>query len=169
MTTFRKGFLALSLMATLLPNASAEIAGKGSAHDGRIQTATYSPDNVFRIYAMKDRVTMIRLEDGETIDSDDGAMNVGKPGDPKNREWILGANKRGSVIMIKPSRYAEEPETNMIINTNRRTYLIELKLAKSLASMTYMLRFDYPKPAPVGETPFKGRDLNVNPCDGKIN
>lgn len=28
---------------------------------------------------MKDRVTMIRLEDGETIDSDDGAMNVGKP------------------------------------------------------------------------------------------
>ncbi|EKM7777525.1 TrbG/VirB9 family P-type conjugative transfer protein [Salmonella enterica] len=169
MTTFRKGFLALSLMATLLPNASAEIAGKGSAHDGRIQTATYSPDNVFRIYAMKDRVTMIRLEEGETIDSDDGAMNVGKPGDPKNREWILGANKRGSVIMIKPSRYAEEPETNMIINTNRRTYLIELKLAKSLASMTYMLRFDYPKPAPVGETPFKGRDLNVNPCDGKIN
>ncbi|KAF0656970.1 hypothetical protein L244_03985 [Salmonella enterica subsp. enterica serovar Worthington str. BCH-3194] len=77
MTTFRKGFLALSLMAVLLPNASAEIAGKGSAHDGRIQTAIYSPDNVFRIYAMKDRVTMIRLEDGETIDSDDGAMNVG--------------------------------------------------------------------------------------------
>ncbi len=44
---FSQGVLALSLMAVLLPNASAEIAGKGSAHDGRIQTAIYSPDNVF--------------------------------------------------------------------------------------------------------------------------
>ncbi|MDI5811442.1 TrbG/VirB9 family P-type conjugative transfer protein, partial [Salmonella enterica subsp. enterica serovar Anatum] len=53
---------------------------------------------VFRIYAMKDRVTMIRLEDGETIDSDDGAMNVGKPGDPKNREWCFSHRCRFGVI-----------------------------------------------------------------------
>ncbi len=147
----------------------AEIAGKGSVSDKRIQTALYSPDNVFRIYAMKDRTTMIQLEQGETINTDAGAMNQGKPGTEGAPEWLLGANKAGSLIMIKPSRYAEDPRTNLIVSTNRRTYLFELHLTQSPALATYLFRFNYPKPPEVGKNPFVGRNINENPCDGIIN
>jgi len=160
--------LALCLAATL-PQASAETGGRGTRLDARIQSAMYSPDNIYRIYAMKNRVSSIKLELGETINTDSGAMNLGKPGSEANPEWLIGANKEGSMILIKPSQYAEEPETNLIINTNRRTYLFELKLAPNVSRMTYLFRFSYPQPPKVGETPFKGRDINVNPCSGTMN
>ncbi|KFW97756.1 TrbG/VirB9 family P-type conjugative transfer protein [Pectobacterium carotovorum] len=165
---FRKELLAIFL-TVWLPQADAEISGQGATNDRRIQTALYSPDNIFRIYTMKNRTTIIQLETGETINTDAGAMSLGKPGGEQSPEWVLGANKEGRIIMIKPSSYAEEPETNLIISTNRRTYLFELKLAKNLASTTYLFRFDYPKPPVIGETPFTGRDINKNPCDGTIN
>ncbi|EJQ9383916.1 TrbG/VirB9 family P-type conjugative transfer protein [Salmonella enterica] len=166
---FRRGLLTLCLMVIYVPLTHSEISGQGTVSDHRIQTAVYSPDNVFRIYAMKDRTTVIRLEPGETINTAAGAMSLGKPGSKENLEWLLGANQEGSLIMIKPSRYAEEPETNLIINTNRRTYLFELKLAKNLLSTTYLFRFNYPKPPSAEDNPFKGRNINVNPCDGAIN
>lgn len=156
-------------LATLLPHAQAETGGRGTRLDARIQTALYSPDNIYRIYAMKNRVSSIKLEPGETINRESGAMNLGKPGSENTPEWLIGANKEGNLILIKPSQYAEEPETNLIINTNRRTYLFELKLARNVATMTYLFRFSYPQPPKVGETPFKGRTINVNPCSGVAN
>lgn len=161
--------VSLILLAGFITPAQAETAGRGTRLDARIQSALYNPDNVYRIYAMKNRTTSIQLEPGETINAESGAMNLGKPGNRDNPEWLLGANKEGSLIMIKPSQYAEEPQTNLIINTNRRTYLFELNLADSAARMTYLFRFTYPQPVKPGETPFKGRELNVNPCSGTEN
>jgi type IV secretion system protein VirB9 len=118
---------------------------------------------------MKDRVSALQLEPGETINMDSGAMVVGNPGSAQEPEWMVGANKAGNMVLIKPSRYAISPETNIIINTNKRTYLLELKLASSISSMTYILRFDYPSPPKIEPSPFKGRDIITNPCDGTIN
>lgn len=161
--------LSFCVAVSFLPAAKAEVSGRGNSYDSRIQTALYSPDNVFRIYAMKNRSTAIQLEPGETINLDDGILNVGKPGVQESPEWMVGANQNGSMIILKPSMYAEEPETNMIVKTNRRTYIFELKLAKSVSNMTYMFRFRYPQPPKIGETPFKGRSINQNPCSGTIN
>lgn len=154
-------FLILSV-----PIAEAETSGRGAHQDQRIQEATYSADNVFRIYTMKNRLTAIQLEPGETINLDDGAMGLGKPGSKDDPTWIIGANKAGNLIFLKPSQYAEEPETNIIMNTNRRIYMFELKITDNPAKMTYLIRFHYPQPPKPGETPFKGLDMNVNPCDG---
>lgn len=161
--------LAVTLALGLSHLAHAEIAGRGGQLDRRVQVATYSADNVFRIYTMKNRISAIQLGPGETINMDSGAMVVGKPGDQNNHEWIIGANKAGTMILIKPSQYATDPETNVFISTNLRTYLVELKLTDRPAQMTYLLRFDYPKPPKPAETPFKGRELNVNPCKGNVN
>lgn len=122
--------LSFCVAVSFLPAAKAEVSGRGNSYDSRIQTALYSPDNVFRIYAMKNRSTAIQLEPGETINLDDGILNVGKPGVQESPEWMVGANQNGSMIILKPSMYAEEPETNMIVKTNRRTYIFELKLQK---------------------------------------
>lgn len=161
--------LALLLLPCLSHTAQAEVAGRGGQLDRRIQEATWSPDNVFRVYTMKNRVSSISFEAGETINTDDGAMGVGKPGGKDDPQWIIGANKAGNLLMVKPSQYATDPESNIIIKTNRRIYMFELKLTDKPSLMTYLLRFSYPKPPKPSETPFKGRELNVNPCKGSIN
>lgn len=157
----KRVFLVLFFLVGNLPFLYAETSGRGTRFDARIQTAVYSPDNVYRLYVTKNRTTAIQLEAGETINLDSGAMAAGK-----NEDWKIGANKAGNLILIKPSLYAIEPETNIVINTNRRLYLFELKITQNPAKMTYLLRFDYPKPPEVGENPFKGRVFNVNPCAG---
>ncbi|MEN3262731.1 hypothetical protein AAH678_29250 [Sodalis endosymbiont of Spalangia cameroni] len=43
--------LALSLVLGGVLPVQAETAGRGSRLDARVQTAVYSPDNVYRLYA----------------------------------------------------------------------------------------------------------------------
>lgn len=142
----------------------AETTGKGTALDKRIQTAVYSPDNVYRLNTMKNRTTTIMFPPGETVNKGSGLIAAGYPG-----AWIIGANQDGNMVVVKPESNATEPETNIIINTNKHTYLFELKLTPNPVSMTYLLRFDYPAPPQPGKSPFHDRKLTVNPCDGNIN
>ncbi|MGO4746714.1 TrbG/VirB9 family P-type conjugative transfer protein [Serratia quinivorans] len=155
--------LALCILTAYVSATHAETVGKGSQLDKRIQTATYSPDNVFRVNASVGRATMVQLEPGETIRRDNGIMAMGDPD-----AWEVGPNKSGDMVTIKP-KTDQDPDTNFIINTDRRTYIIELKLVKDALQTTYLLRFNYPKPPKVGETPFVGRNLNQNPCSGREN
>lgn len=154
-------FLVLLFLMVNPPFSYAEVSGRGTRFDARIQTAVYTPDNVYRIFAAKNRTTAIQLEPGETINQGSGAMAAGK-----NDDWKIGANKAGDLILIKPSLYATEPETNIVINTNRRLYLFELKLVANQERMTYLLRFNYPKPPKPGVNPFKGKVFDVDPCEG---
>lgn len=159
----RKNWLAFCILASLTSVVHAETVGKGTQLDKRIQTATYSPDNVFRINSVIGRASSIKLEAGETIWKDDGIMVTGDP-----NAWDIGPNKSGDMVAIK-AKTDQEPDTNFIVNTNRRTYVFELKLVKDVAQSTYLLRFNYPKPPKVGDSPFVGRDLNQNPCSGREN
>ena len=155
--------LALFVFTTCCSVSYAEIAGKGTQLDRRIQTATYSPDNVFRISSSIGRATTVQLEPGETIRSENGIMAMGDPD-----AWDIGPNVSGNMVTIKPKTDLE-PDTNFIVNTNRRTYVFELKLVKDVSQTTYLLRFNYPKPPSVGDNPFIGRELNKNPCSGNEN
>lgn len=159
----KKPLLSLFILAAVATAVQAETGGRGSTLDRRIQTATYSPDNVFRVNASIGRATAIQLETGETIRGKDGVMVMGDP-----NAWEVGPNASGGMVTIKP-KTDQEPDTNFIINTDRRAYIIELKLVKDVSKMTYLLRFDYPKPPVPGDDPFIGRNLNQNPCSGAEN
>lgn len=152
--------LAFCLLCSSSVAIHAETSGRGTQLDRRIQTATYSPDNVFRVNGSIGRATIVQLEPGETIRRDNGIMAMGDP-----NAWDVGPNKSGDMVTIKP-KTDQEPDTNFIINTNKRTYVLELKLVKDIAQTTYLLRFNYPKPPEKGEDPFVGRNINQNPCSG---
>lgn len=160
----KKLILAAFFCAVFSPNLHAETVGKGTALDRRIQTAFYSSDNVYRLNTMKNRTSTIQFPPGETVNMGSGLIAAGNPG-----AWVIGANQDGNMVVVKPEINATEPNTNIIINTNKRTYLIELKLTSNPASMTYLLRFNYPEPPKTGKNPFYDRKLSVNPCDGKMN
>jgi type IV secretion system protein VirB9 len=152
------GITALLLLACGSP-AFAESAGTGSNLDQRVQTAVYTPDNVFRVQAAIGRSSLIQVPASETINEDSGLMVSGDP-----TAWSIGANKAGNLVSIKPIT-DQEPNTNLTINTNRHTYLLELKLVKRPAEMTYALRFTYPEPP---KKPVTVRRDPSNPCDGPV-
>ncbi|MGE6473158.1 TrbG/VirB9 family P-type conjugative transfer protein [Serratia proteamaculans] len=151
------------VVCTLISHhASAETLGAGSFLDSRLQTAVYSPDNVYRIQAFIGRSSLIQFPANETVNETSGLIVSGDPD-----AWGVGVNLAGNLISIKPTQ-PNDPDTNLIVNTNRHTYIFELKLVQSKADMTYALRFTYPEPVGVKKAIVE-RDLNPNPCNGVMN
>lgn len=112
----------------------AEQQGMVSQHDNRIQLFNYSPDDVFAINTHIGKAALIQLEQGEFLD-DDGAMGMGD-----GESWSVVA--KANNIIFKPVR--EQPQTNILLITNRRTYAFEL-YNDALAPPTYIARFNYPE------------------------
>lgn len=158
--------LALDVGVTLLllmmggTYAFAESLGDGSNLDRRVQTAIYSPDQVYRIQAAVGRGSLIQFPATETVNEDSGLIATGDPS-----AWSIGANKAGNLVAIKPIT-DQEPNTNLIINTNRHTYLLELKLVKRTDETTYALRWIYPEPPKKEVAAVSRRDLD--PCSGPV-
>ncbi|MEX3985938.1 TrbG/VirB9 family P-type conjugative transfer protein [Paraburkholderia sp. EG287A] len=101
--------------------------------DPHIQCATYSPDQAYRVATMPGRVVMIQFEPGEHILKDGGGI-----GDA--RAWHVSVNDSGA--LLKPG--AVQPETNLVLVTNRRTYSLSLADVTRLQPATWILRFEYP-------------------------
>ncbi|MPW20074.1 conjugal transfer protein TrbG [Paraburkholderia sp. CNPSo 3157] len=101
--------------------------------DPHVQCASYDPDQVYRVATMPGRAVMIQFEPGEHI-VDHGAGI----GDAK--AWHMAMNESGA--LLKPG--AIQPETNLVLVTNRRTYTLSLADVSTLQPATWVLRFDYP-------------------------
>ncbi|AXF05696.1 TrbG/VirB9 family P-type conjugative transfer protein [Paraburkholderia hospita] len=101
--------------------------------DPHVQCASYDPDQVYRVATMPGRAVMIQFEPGEHI-VDHGAGI----GDAK--AWHMAMNDSGA--LLKPG--ALQPETNLVLVTNRRTYTISLADVSASQPATWVLRFDYP-------------------------
>ena len=151
-------FLATAL-AVAAPLAVAETMAPGGV-DSRIQTALYSPNDVYRVHSMLGRSTLVQLQKGETVNSEEGLMISGDP-----QAWEIGVNASGNRIGINP-KTVEEPDTNLIINTSQRTYVLDLMLVKKPADTTYVLRFEYPETQKKKSSPPK--TYNENPCMGAV-
>ena len=92
------------------------------AYFNAILQYTYEPGSLYQVYAAPMRVTDITLEPGEKI--------VGQPASGDVVRWVLALGKslKGGVeqwhVYLKPTR--ADLETNLAINTDRRSYLLEL-------------------------------------------
>lgn len=135
----QKSFLAIVAAAAAIfmsGQASALSIPKGASHDARIQTVTYSPNNVFHIRAQIGRAVLVQLEEDERLEGDSAALGMGD-----SEAWKL--NVKGNNIIFKPT--APNPETNLIVTTNKRTYVFQLSIdGRGRQAPTYVLRFRYP-------------------------
>ena len=106
------------------------------ASDMRIQREVYSSDRVYTINTKVGRTTLIQLEEGETLTmSDSTVLGMGDA-----TAWNLSV--RGNNIIFKQAQ--KQPETNLIIATNKRTYAFDLFTADKDTLATYVMRFTYP-------------------------
>lgn len=106
-------------------NDLARVQPRRAGYFNAVQIFPYSPGALYQIYASPGQITDIALEPGEQLIGS-GPLAAGD-----TVRWIVGDTESGSGdtrrvhIMVKPTRPAIE--TNLVVNTDRRTYLIELR------------------------------------------
>lgn len=111
-------------------NDVARVQPRRAGYFNAVQVFTYSPGALYQIYASPGQITDIALEPGEQL-TGSGPLAAGD-----TVRWIVGDTESGNGdtrrvhIMVKPTRPAIE--TNLVVNTDRRTYLIELRSREKL-------------------------------------
>ena len=128
--TIKFNFLMQTTAATLIVAASFSAVA-----DNRIRTEVYSANRVYPIYAAIGKATLVQLEDDERLSDKNALVGVGH-----SEAWTQAV--RGNNVIFKPK--LNNPISNMIVVTNKRTYAFDLKMANSKNPPTYILRFDYP-------------------------
>lgn len=130
-----KKILLAGCIAALLPAAANALnVPQPTMYDARIQEATYNPDDAVLVKVKAGTSTLIQLQEGEFITEDQAGMGFGDPD-----AWDVSV--RGNNIFIRP--IAEQPDTNVTLVSNKRTYIFFLQSVKGNPS--WMVRFKYPK------------------------
>ena len=119
-------------------NAEARIAPTREGYVNAIQVWPFTDGALYQVYAAMGRVTVIALQPGEELVTVAAGDTV---------RWIVGDTSSGSGdvlrvnVMVKPIRSGLK--TNLVITTNRRTYLLELTSTEKtwMASVSW----EYPK------------------------
>jgi type IV secretion system protein VirB9 len=120
-------------------NRRASAGPERGGYFNAIMTYDFAEGALFQVYAAPLRLTAIQLQPGEKI--------VGKPASGDTIRWIMGVGRSGSDaseqqhLYVKPTRAGLT--TTMVINTDRRTYYLELHSFEE----TYMaaVRWRYPQ------------------------
>ncbi|MET4754590.1 P-type conjugative transfer protein TrbG [Bradyrhizobium sp. RT11b] len=106
-------------------NDAARVQPRKAGYFNAVQVFSYSPGALYQVYAAPGQITDIALEPGEQL------IGSGPVAAGDTVRWVVGDTESGSGdtrrvhIVVKPTRPAIE--TNLVVNTDRRTYLIELR------------------------------------------
>ena len=98
---------------------------RAAGYINAMQVYPYSPGALYQIYAAPGQITDIALEPGEQL------VGSGPVAAGDTVRWVIGDTESGSGptkrihILVKPTR--PSIETNLVINTDRRTYHVELR------------------------------------------
>jgi type IV secretion system protein VirB9 len=119
-------------------NLDARVAPSRDGYVNAIQVWPYTDGALYQVYASPGRVTVIALQEGEELVTVSAGDTV---------RWVVGDTASGAGatlrvnILVKPTRVGLK--TNLVITTNRRTYLLELSSTPQawMASVSW----DYPK------------------------
>ncbi|HGW5374909.1 TPA: P-type conjugative transfer protein TrbG [Pseudomonas aeruginosa] len=119
-------------------NQEARVAPSRDGFINAIQVWPFTDGALYQVYASPGRVTTINLQPGEELVTVAAGDTV---------RWIVGDTSSGSGaeqrvnVLVKPTR--PDLKTNLVITSNRRTYLLELTSTEDtwMASVSW----DYPK------------------------
>ena len=119
-------------------NAEASVVPTREGYINAIQVWPFSDGALYQVYTSPGRVTVISLQPAEELVTVAAGDTV---------QWIVGDTASGSgtsrrvAVMVKPVRAGIK--TNLVITTNRRTYLLELTSTEKawMASVSW----EYPK------------------------
>jgi len=120
-------------------NAAARVEPTQDGYINAVQLYAFEEGALFQVYAAPNRITDIALQPGEFL-SEAGPVAAGD-----TSRWIIGDTRSGTGaqarihILIKPTR--PSLRTNLIINTDRRTYHLELRSTAETAMASVSWRY----------------------------
>ncbi|SEI11208.1 type IV secretion system protein VirB9 [Paracoccus alkenifer] len=125
-------------------NAAARVEPRREGYYNAIQVYPWSEGALYQVYASVGQITTIALEPGESL-TGAGPIAAGD-----TARWIIGDTESGSGanrrvhVLVKPTR--PDISTNLVITTDLRIYMIELRAREAL----YMpaVAWAYPAPPP---------------------
>lgn len=106
-------------------NSAARVQPRKRGYFNAAQIYSFSAGALYQVYAAPGQITDIALEEGEQL------VGAGPIAAGDTVRWVVGDTENGSGdtrrvhVLVKPTRASIE--TNLVINTDRRTYLIELR------------------------------------------
>lgn len=106
-------------------NEAARVEPERGGFINAIQQYAYADGALYQVYASPGHVTDIALQDGEQL------VGAGPVAAGDTVRWIIGDTTSGSGasirvhILVKPTR--ADLVTNLVINTDRRTYHLEMR------------------------------------------
>ncbi|MBB5755196.1 P-type conjugative transfer protein TrbG [Prosthecomicrobium pneumaticum] len=129
-------------------NAAARVEPRREGYFNAIQIYPWSEGALYQVYAAPEQITNIALEPGESL-TGAGPIAAGD-----TARWIIGDTESGSGttrrvhVLVKPTR--ADISTNLVITTDRRIYMIELRSGER----PYMpaVAWAYPQP-PASQRP----------------
>jgi type IV secretion system protein VirB9 len=122
-------------------NGAARVQPKRAGYINAIQVYPYAEGSLYQVYAAPGEITDIALEPGEQL------VGSGPVAAGDTVRWIIGDTESGAGatkrihILVKPTR--PDIVTNLVINTDRRTYHLELRSAEK----AYMASVSWAYPA----------------------
>ena len=126
-------------------NAAARVEPRREGYYNAIQIYPWSEGALYQVYAAVGQITTIALEPGESL-TGAGPIAAGD-----TARWIIGDTESGSGasrrvhVLVKPTR--PDISTNLVITTDRRIYMIELRARDAL----YMPAVAWAYPATPGQ------------------
>jgi P-type conjugative transfer protein TrbG len=121
-------------------NGAARVQPTRAGYINAVQVYPFSDSALYQVYAAPGEVTDIALETGERL------VGSGPVAAGDTVRWVVGDTESGTGptkrvhILVKPTR--PDLVTNLIINTDRRTYHLELRSAEK----TYMASVSWAYP-----------------------
>ena len=115
-----------------LANALARVQPTRDGYINAVQVYPFAEGALYQVYAAQGQVTDVALQQGEQL------VGSGPVAAGDTVRWIIGDTESGTAaakkvhILVKPTR--PELITNLVINTDRRTYHLELRSTEK----TYM-------------------------------
>lgn len=122
-------------------NAEARVQPDRQGFRNAIQQYAWSDGALYQVYASPGQVTDIVLQEGERL------VGPGPVASGDTVRWIIGDTMSGEGaskrvhILVKPTR--SDIMTNLVINTDRRTYHVELRAT----ALAYMASVSWTYPA----------------------
>jgi len=110
-------------------NAAARVEPRREGYYNSIQIYPWSEGALYQVYAAPGQITNIALEPGESL-TGAGPIAAGD-----TARWIIGDTESGSGlsrrvhILVKPTR--SDITTNLVITTDRRIYMLELRAGQN--------------------------------------
>ena len=122
-------------------NAAARVQPDRNGFINAVQVYPYSAGALYQAYTAPGEITDIALQEGEQL------VGTGPVAAGDTVRWIIGDTESGAGptkkvhILVKPTR--PDLVTNLVINTDKRTYLLELRSTEK----TYMasVSWQYPE------------------------